>query len=29
VEIGFLGTFRGKNTAPASFNLNGTACATG
>ncbi|WP_258948047.1 cellulose binding domain-containing protein [Lentzea californiensis] len=29
VEIGFLGTFRGKNTAPASFSLNGTACVTG
>ncbi|RDI27712.1 cellulose binding domain-containing protein [Lentzea flaviverrucosa] len=28
VEIGFLGTFRGRNTAPTSFSLNGTACAT-
>ncbi|MEV6715563.1 cellulose-binding domain-containing protein [Lentzea sp. NPDC051208] len=29
VEIGFLGTFRDRNTAPASFTLNGTACTTG
>lgn len=29
VEIGFLGTFRDRNTVPASFSLNGTACATG
>ncbi|MGW6448220.1 cellulose binding domain-containing protein [Lentzea sp. NPDC055074] len=28
VEIGFLGTFRDRNTAPSSFTLNGTACTT-
>ncbi|MEU3646800.1 cellulose-binding domain-containing protein [Lentzea sp. NPDC034063] len=28
VEIGFLGSVRGRNTAPASFTLNGTACTT-
>lgn len=28
VEIGFLGSVRGRNTAPASFTLNGTACST-
>ncbi|MDX8035876.1 cellulose-binding domain-containing protein [Lentzea sp. BCCO 10_0856] len=28
VSIGFLGSFRDRNTAPASFTLNGTACAT-
>ncbi|MDX3655874.1 cellulose-binding domain-containing protein [Streptomyces sp. ID05-26A] len=28
VEIGFLGSFRDRNTAPASFTLNGTACST-
>jgi cellulase/cellobiase CelA1 len=29
VEIGFLGSLRDRNTAPASFTLNGTACAAG
>ncbi|MET9230583.1 cellulose binding domain-containing protein [Lentzea sp. NPDC003310] len=29
VEIGFLGSSRGRNGAPASFTLNGTACTTG
>lgn len=29
VSIGFLGSMRDKNTAPSSFTLNGTACATG
>ncbi|MDT7781836.1 MAG: hypothetical protein QOF58_255 [Pseudonocardiales bacterium] len=29
VSIGFLGAMRDKNTAPRSFTLNGTACATG
>ncbi|MBM7862851.1 cellulose-binding domain-containing protein [Lentzea nigeriaca] len=29
VSIGFLGSLRGGNAAPASFTLNGTACATG
>jgi endo-1,4-beta-xylanase len=28
-NIGFNGTFTGSNPAPASFTLNGTACATG
>jgi hypothetical protein len=28
VEIGFLGSFRGRNTAPTSFTLNGTACTS-
>lgn len=28
VTIGFLASTRNKNTAPASFTLNGTACAT-
>lgn len=28
VQIGFLGAFRDRNTAPASFTLNGTACTT-
>lgn len=27
VSIGFLGVMRDKNTVPASFTLNGTACA--
>ncbi|WP_229812563.1 cellulose-binding domain-containing protein [Lentzea flava] len=29
VSIGFLGSLRGGNAVPASFTLNGTACATG
>jgi cellulase/cellobiase CelA1 len=29
VSIGFLGSMRGRNSSPASFTLNGTACATG
>ncbi|RAS61274.1 cellulose binding domain-containing protein [Lentzea atacamensis] len=29
VSIGFLGSFRDRNTAPRSFTLNGRACATG
>lgn len=29
VSVGFLGSMRDRNTAPASFTLNGTACATG
>ncbi|GGN14655.1 hypothetical protein GCM10011609_64020 [Lentzea pudingi] len=28
VQIGFLGSVRDRNTAPASFTLNGTACST-
>ncbi|WP_329789798.1 cellulose binding domain-containing protein [Lentzea sp. DG1S-22] len=28
VTIGFIGAFRDRNTAPSSFTLNGTACAT-
>ncbi|WP_434440597.1 cellulose binding domain-containing protein [Lentzea sp. E54] len=28
VTIGFIGTARERNTAPTSFTLNGTACAT-
>lgn len=28
VSIGFLGTMRTKNSAPASFTLNGKACST-
>ncbi|MGW4210029.1 cellulose binding domain-containing protein [Lentzea sp. NPDC004789] len=28
VTVGFLGSMRGRNTAPSSFTLNGTACAT-
>ncbi|MGW6934109.1 cellulose-binding domain-containing protein [Lentzea sp. NPDC054927] len=27
VSIGFLGSYRDKNTSPASFTLNGTTCA--
>ena len=29
VSVGFLGSMRDRNTAPASFTLNGTVCATG
>lgn len=29
VSVGFLGAMRDRNTAPASFTLNGTACTTG
>lgn len=29
VSVGFLGSMRDRNTAPASFTLNGTACKTG
>ncbi|WP_229905208.1 cellulose binding domain-containing protein [Lentzea cavernae] len=29
VTIGFLGSFRDRNTAPGSFTLNETACSTG
>lgn len=29
VEIGFLGSLRDRNAAPASFTLNGTVCAKG
>lgn len=29
VSIGFLGSMRDRNSAPRSFTLNGTACATG
>ncbi|KJK45177.1 hypothetical protein UK23_27000 [Lentzea aerocolonigenes] len=28
VSLGFLGSMRDRNTAPRSFTLNGTACAT-
>jgi endonuclease YncB( thermonuclease family) len=29
VSVGFLGSMRDENTAPVSFTLNGTVCATG